>query len=287
MSTTVHLGISTCPNDTFAFHAILNRRIDLDGLEFRIDLRDVQELNESLLGGKYDVAKASFHAALLCANETIVLPSGSALGFGVGPVLLSHQEQLSPAAFVENQRQAPKVLCPGQLTTATLLYRLFHDAGEIEQVVFSEIIPRLEQRSADFGVCIHEGRFSYQTHGLFLIEDLGRAWEAKTDCPLPLGGILARRSLGSELLDRIQHTIRRSIEYAHANRHETLATMKQYAQELSDEVLFAHVDLYVNRWTTNLGEIGQHSLSRLSSIAKESGLIASEKQQLEVLCLSR
>ncbi|HMO16121.1 MAG TPA: 1,4-dihydroxy-6-naphthoate synthase [Pirellulaceae bacterium] len=278
----VHLGISTCPNDTFAFHAILQQRIDTNGIDFHVELKDVQELNLALLAGRYDVGKASFHAALRLTNEMVVLPSGSALGFGVGPVLLSHQSQHSPEQMTAAAHE-PTVLCPGELTTASMLYRIFHQVGRIEQVVFSEIMPRLEARDSDFGVCIHEGRFSYQDHGLFLIEDLGTTWEHSTSSPLPLGGILARKSLGHDLLERIQTTIRDSIEYALNHRQETVATMKAFAQELNDEILFAHVDLYVNDWTIDLGQTGREAIRRLEQIAIENGLIAYRNANIEIL----
>ncbi len=285
MAKKIRLGISTCPNDTFAFHAILHKKIDLEGLEFRIDLLDVQELNTALLAGHYDVCKASFHAALYCREETVVLPSGAALGFGVGPVLLSHQPDRSPERYAELALK-PIVLCPGSLTTATMLYRLYHSAGEPEQVVFSEIMPRLQTRTADFGVCIHEGRFSYQDYGLHLIEDLGETWESSTGSPLPLGGILARRSLGESLSRTIQSIIRGSIEYAQAHRTETVATMKQYAQELDDDVLFSHVDLYVNPWTLDMGEVGQQALRKLTQVAKARGIIEHDGGEIEVLSTS-
>ncbi len=281
MSEQIHLGISTCPNDTYAFHGILNRKIDLQGLEFRIELLDVEELNRRLMAGEFDVAKASFHAALLLTGETLVLPAGSALGFGVGPVLLSNQT-LSPQEFAEENHRPPTVLCPGQHTTAHLLYRLFHKNTQIDQAVFSEIMPGLQNKKYDFGVCIHEGRFSYQAAGLHLIEDLGTTWEEQTASPLPLGGILGRRSLGSALLKKILSVIQASIQYAHEHRLETLATMQKYAQEFSDEVLMAHVDLYVNEWTTELGEVGRSALQKLGEIAQQMKIVE-EGCQLQVL----
>ncbi|MEZ6135890.1 MAG: MqnA/MqnD/SBP family protein [Pirellulaceae bacterium] len=133
-----------------------------------------------------DVAKASFFAALKVADRMVVLPSGSALGFGVGPLLLASQSGTSPSNYQQ------LTLCPGEDTTATLLFELFYrQATRIEQVVFSEIMPRLQRAQADFGVCIHEGRFTWQAAGMHLVEDLGQRWETTTHCPLPLGGILA------------------------------------------------------------------------------------------------
>ncbi len=268
MTRPIKLGISTCPNDTFAFHAIMNRSIDLCGLEFDIELLDVQQLNENLLGGRYDVAKASFHAALLLGEDMLVLPSGAALGFGVGPLLLSRHADLDPLQYREQRGADPVVLCPGRTTTATLLYRLFYgDQCEMWQVVFSEIMPALEAGAADFGVCIHEGRFTWQQSGLHCVADLGEHWEQATGSALPLGGILARRALGQELLATVQQVIRSSIEYGLAHRQETLPTMRQYAAELDDNVLFAHVDLYVNEYTIELGEPGRSAIQMLSQMA--------------------
>lgn len=258
----IRIAISTCPNDTFAFHAILNRKIDLRGLDFEFDLLDISELNRRLLSQQYDVVKASFHAALTVAADYWVLPSGSALGFGNGPLLLASKEATQP----DSQKQL--TLCPGEHTTATLLFRFFHDNTQIEQVVFSEIMPRLQQQRADFGVCIHEGRFTYRDSGLFLVEDLGTRWEQETECPLPLGGILARKDLGDTTTAQIQAVVRDSIQYGMANREETKATMQRYAQELNDDVLFQHVDLYVNQWTLDLGAEGQQAIEKLNGLAK-------------------
>ena len=279
MTQRIHLGISTCPNDTFAFHGLLTNRIDTEGLTFDIELMDVQELNDRLFAGDFDVAKASFHAALLLTDELGVLPSGSALGFGVGPLLLSAKPGTHPTNS-PNMR----VLCPGRHTTATLLYRLFHpNEGRLDQTIFSDIMPALQNGTADFGVCIHEGRFTWQEHGLGCVEDLGTVWEQATNTPLPLGGILARHRLGDDLLRRIQRTIRSSLEYGLANRDQTLESMRKYAQEFSDDVLMQHVDLYVNDWTVELGDVGVRSLQALTDKAKEVGILDGAARSVEVV----
>ena len=273
--TPIHLGISTCPNDTFAFHGILERTVDLRGLAFRVELLDVEELNRRLFAGDFDVAKASFHAALQLAGELGVLPVGSALGFGVGPLLLAARADThprDPVTSTDGSRIA-RVLCPGAHTTATLLYRLFH-AGEgvLDQVVFAEIMPALETGTADFGVCIHEGRFTWQQHGLALVEDLGEVWERTTSTPLPLGGILARHRLGGPRIQAVTDVLRDSLAYALSHRDETVPTMRRHAQELTDDVLFKHVDLYVNEWTTDLGDTGRTALRMLSRQATRVGV---------------
>lgn len=278
MTIPIHLGISTCPNDTFTFHALMQRRVDWRGCDFRVDLLDVEELNERLLAGEFDVAKASFHAALHLSAEMGVLPTGSALGFGVGPLLLASRPNSHPAEPIQTtvgRSHRPRVLCPGKWTTATMLYRLFHPgAGDVQQVVFSQIMPALVAGQADFGVCIHEGRFTWQDQGLSLVEDLGQRWERETGGPLPLGGILARRRLGNATLRRVQAVIADSLQYGLAHREDAMGTMRRYAQEMDDRVLWAHVDLYVNRWTQSLGDEGRDALAQLSEKAAESGLVA-------------
>lgn len=294
----IRLAISTCPNDTFAFHAILEKTIDLQGLEFDIQLLDIQQLNEGVLEGRFDVAKASFYAAARLSDQVLVLPSGSALGFGVGPLLLASNSKTTPGA---NITQAPSIdsndavdgtltLCPGQSTTAAMLFQIFYreaiELGQtrVEHRLFSEIMPSLIAKRSDFGVCIHEGRFTWEQEGLFLVEDLGTRWELETQTPLPLGGILVRRDLDHDLIQRIASVIRSSVEYGLAHRDETLPTMRRHAQELNDEVLFSHVDLYVNDWTIELGDAGGEALRVLSERARDCGLIPQETPDIQIWC---
>lgn len=267
--TRVRIGISTCPNDTFAFHALLAGEVRAQGLELDFTLLDVEELNRRMLAGELDAAKVSFHAALACAAEVVVLPSGSALGHGVGPLLLA-----APPTATGPARERPRVLCPGRWTTAHLLWRLFHDGeADVEQVIFSAIFPALQAGRADLGVCIHEGRFTWKEAGLALREDLGATWEAATGAPLPLGGIVVRRALGIGVAQALQDAIRRSIEWGRAHREACLPTMRQHAQELAEPVLWAHVDLYVNERTLDLGAEGRAALAALSERARERGLL--------------
>ncbi|MEL7497449.1 MAG: 1,4-dihydroxy-6-naphthoate synthase [Planctomycetota bacterium] len=279
------LAISTCPNDTFAFHAILENKIDRDGLNLEIELLDIQQLNDGLFAGDFDVAKASFHAAARLADSTWVLPSGSALGFGVGPLLLAAQPDTSP---LDSTGQPTRSLCPGVHTTAAMLFQMFYGQAlsdgltEVEHVLFSEIMPQLKRHEADFGVCIHEGRFTWQQEGLSLVEDLGTRWENETNCPLPLGGILVRRSMEATKIAKLQKLIQLSIQYARDHRLETTTTMRKHAQEFDDEVMFQHVDLYVNDWTLELGDVGIKALAELSHRAKTCGLVSSQTGPIEV-----
>lgn len=275
----IRLGISTCPNDTFAFHGLLTRAVDWQGIDFEIELLDVETLNERLLSGGFDVCKASFHAALLTADDVVVLPSGSALGFGVGPLLLAAEPVMRPSP---DTRPSPAIrptdasqltLCPGRHTTAALLFDLFYPrSSRVEHVVFSEIMPRLQARTADFGVCIHEGRFTWQAHGLALVEDLGTRWERETGCPLPLGGIVASRRLPAATIATVQRVIHDSLMLALRDREAALPTMRRYAQEFDDRVLMQHVELYVNDWTVDLGPTGAKALDELSARAAALGL---------------
>lgn len=277
MTQRIRLGISTCPNDTFAFHALMNQLVDWRGLQFDVELLDIQQLNDGIAGNKFDVAKASFHAALSWTRKMVVLPSGSALGFGVGPLLLASRPNDLP------QDQTQVTLCPGRDTTAALLFKLFYpNVTQVRQVLFSQIMPQLESGRADFGVCIHEGRFTWQSAGLSLVEDLGMRWEQETKCPLPLGGILALKDLGDTVIGQVQAVIRDSLEFALSCPAEALPTMRRYAQELDDAVLMKHVDLYVNEWTTELGPVGQQSLDELSQRARAAGATPLDAPPLEV-----
>ena len=284
------LAISTCPNDTFAFHGILAGKVDCKGLNFDIQLLDIQQLNDGLFANKFDVAKASFHAAALLTGQTVVLPSGSALGFGVGPLLLAAEPNSAPGKILPETANpnVTSTLCPGKHTTAAMLFQLFYSQAinsgqtKVSHELFSAIMPALQQKAADFGVCIHEGRFTWASEGLFLVEDLGTRWEKETASPLPLGGVLARRDLGGELIGKIQSVIQASIKYGLENPDEAIATMREYAQEFDDTVLMKHVDLYVNQWTVELGDVGAKALHVLSTKAKECGLIPAGSQDIEV-----
>ena len=260
----IKLGISTCPNDTFAFHAILNRKIDLRGLEIETTLLDVQQLNKDLKLKTFDFSKASSYAALENSDSYQLLRSGSAMGFGVGPLLLANKTSSVP-------NSTSKVLCPGKNTTAFLLFKNFYpEAKNIEEVVFSEIMPALKKEEADFGIVIHEGRFTYQEEGLILVSDLGKLWEDKTKLPLPLGVILARSTLSDKIKEDFNIILKKSVQYAYQNKEETFLTMQKYAQELEPEVIWKHVELYVNELTIDMGDLGLRAINELSSVCPEN-----------------
>jgi len=275
----VRVAISPCPNDTFAFHGLLTGAVRPRGFEVALELHDIQALNAGFAEGRFDAAKVSFAAALAWGASSVVLRAGSALGFGVGPLLLARRG----APALKAGDGAIRVLCPGEHTTAHLLYRLFHgDVGRVEHLVFSEILVALERGDADYGVCIHEGRFTYARHGLTLVEDLGATWESRMRAPLPLGGIVARKSLGAAVIDELDAAIRASLDLARAEPDAALATMRQHARELDDAVIRAHVDLYVNEWTRELGPVGTNALRVLSRAARESGFVARHLPELTI-----
>lgn len=274
--TSVAIGISTCPNDTFAFHALMNGEVVAEGLELSFELADVEELNSGLRAGHLDVCKASAHTALSLWDRVGALPCGWAVGHGVGPVVLAARRG-DPAQGAGPRHVAganPIVLCPGAGTTATLLWKLFHpEPVELRQCVFTEIMPALRAGRADLGVCIHEGRFTWREQGLTQVEDLGETWERATGSALPLGGLVARTSLESDVVARLVRAVRASLEWGLAHRDACLPTLRRHAQEHGDDVLWAHVDLYVNERTLDLGDAGRGALAALSRLARERGLL--------------
>jgi 1,4-dihydroxy-6-naphthoate synthase len=275
VSRALRVGLSTCPNDTFAFHGLLTGAVSTRGLQLEFELADVQALNEGLRAGRFDAAKVSFAAALGLAGDHVVLPAGAALGFGVGPVVLAARPGPPPAR--------PRVLCPGEDTTATLLWRLLHsEPADVRQVVFSQIMPALERGEADLGVCIHEGRFTWRARGLHLVEDLGERWERSSGGPLPLGGIVARGELGADVLGRLADALRASIRYGFAHRDEALETMRAHAAEHDDAVLLQHVELYVDDETVALSAAGRAALASLARRAREAGLASAHGPALKV-----
>jgi len=284
--TSVAIGLSTCPNDTFAFHALMAGEVDAEGLELSFELADVEELNRGLRAGNLDVCKASAHTALSLCDRVGALPCGWAVGHGVGPVVLARDaagpgapRRVAASRAAErrgagSRRARPIVLCPGEGTTATLLWKLFHpEPVELRQCVFTEIMPALRAGRADLGVCIHEGRFTWREQGLTRVEDLGETWERATASALPLGGLVARTSLESGVVTRLVRAVRASLEWGLAHRDACLPTMRRHAQEHRDDVLWAHVDLYVNERTLDLGAAGRAGLAALSRLARERGLL--------------
>jgi 1,4-dihydroxy-6-naphthoate synthase len=254
-------AISTCPNDTFMFHQFIEREaFPTIGDRYEVTLLDIQELNVRMDREEFDFCKVSSVQAIRRRDVYAVCDAGASLGFGVGPLLLRRKGV--PALHADS-----KVLCPGIGTTASALFTSFYPSlGSIEHVVFSEIMPALSSGEADYGVVIHEGRFTYQEFGLELVADLGELWEKRFALPLPLGCIVAHKRVPSEVVAVFETSLRESIAFAYGHREAAFGVMQRYAQELRPEAIWAHVDLYVNRWSTSLGEEGARAFAELTQL---------------------
>jgi 1,4-dihydroxy-6-naphthoate synthase len=264
------LAFSPCPNDCFIFDAIVHRRIDLEGLEFAVRLADVEALNKAAFSGDARVTKLSYHAYAYCADRYVLLDAGGALGRGCGPLLIS-KRLISPEEVASG---GLRIAIPGKYTTANFLLGLaFPDAHDTTELLFSEIESALLSGAYDAGVIIHENRFTYAAKGLRKIVDLGEFWEAETGAPIPLGGIVIDRSLPDEVKRRVNRVVRRSVEYAFANRDASLPYVRMHAQEMSEEVMYRHIDLYVNEFSIDLGEQGRRAVDVLFARARAAGII--------------
>jgi 1,4-dihydroxy-6-naphthoate synthase len=271
------LAFSPCPNDCFVFDAIVNRRIDLEGLEFSVRLADDEALNKAAFAGDVDVTKLSFHAYAYCADAYVLLDAGSALGDNCGPLLIS--KRLIAADEVASGRL--RIAIPGKYTTANFLLGLaFPDATDKTELLFSEIEPALLSEQYDAGLIIHENRFTYQAKGLKKIVDLGEFWEQETGAPIPLGGIVIRRALPDAVKDAVNRVLRRSVEYAFAHRGASLPFVREHAQEMSEEVMYKHIDLYVNDYSIDLGPSGRRAVELLFERAASAGVIPRLEQSL-------
>ncbi len=271
------LGSSPCPNDCFVFDALVNRRIDLEGLEFDIHMADVEALNKAAFSGDADVTKLSYHAYAYCADRYVLLDAGSALGRNCGPLLISKRE-ISPAEVAGGSM---RIAIPGKYTTANFLLGLaFPNARRTTELVFSDIESALLNGDCDAGVIIHENRFTYEAKGLRKIVDLGEFWEQETASPIPLGGIVIRRSLADEVKHRVNRLLRRSVEYAFAHREASLPFVRQHAQEMSEAVMYQHIDLYVNHYSVDLGADGRRAVETLFTRAAAKGVIPPMTQPL-------
>lgn len=263
------IGFSPCPNDTFIFYALMHRRVQAAGLRFApAMLADVETLNEWAMAGRLDVTKISFHALGHVLDKYELLNAGAALGRGCGPLLVARRK-LDPVALA-----AGKVAIPGRFTTAAMLLRLFAPAcSNLVVMRFDRIMPALAAGKVDAGVIIHEGRFTYQQHGLILIQDLGVWWEEISGMPIPLGGIAAKRSLGEEHLRAIEAAIRASVRWSFAQPDACLPYVKQHAQELDDKVIGDHIGLYVNPFSEDLGEEGQTAIEEFLRRGQEAEIL--------------
>lgn len=264
------LGFSPCPNDTFIFDALIHHKIDTEGLTFEVSYDDVETLNQKSLTGELDITKLSFHAVAYVSDKYALLDAGSALGFGVGPLLISKSAIKKPDAEIPDL----KVGIPGKLTTANFLFSLaFPEARNKVEMLFSDIENALAKGDIDLGVIIHENRFTYHDKGLIKVLDLGEYWEEKTGSPIPLGGILIKRSLPEEVKLKVNRLVRKSVEYAFKNPKSGLEFIRSHAQEMSEAVMYKHIELYVNKFSVNLGTEGRKAVQTLFEKATETGVI--------------
>ena len=279
------LGFSPCPNDTFIFDALIHHKIDTEGLEFEVFYDDVETLNQKAFRGELDITKLSYHAFAYIADKYVLLDAGSALGFGVGPMLISDLE-ISISDLQKNQIRDrtseirnPLIGIPGKYTTANFLLGLaFPEATNKQELVFSDIEDAVLEGRIDVGLIIHENRFTYQDKGLKKIIDLGDYWEKQTGCAIPLGGIVANRNLPEDVQHKITRVLRKSVEFAFANPKSGLEFIRSHAQEMSEEVMYKHIDLYVNKYSLNLGEEGKKAIKLLFDTALEKGIIPEIKE---------
>lgn len=275
----VSLGFSPCPNDTFIFYAMVHGRIETEGLAFNELLLDVETLNQKALNTELDVTKVSYHALGHLRDDYCLLRSGGALGRGCGPLVVSKH------VYAMHELRDRKIAVPGKLTTAYMLLQLYDpsfrfDPDRIIVMPFDRIMKSVVQEEVDAGLIIHESRFTFASHGLKKIIDLGEWWEGETGYPIPLGGIIARRSLGIELINKLDSLVRRSVSYAFKNRDETMSYIKQHSQELSDKVINQHIDLYVNDYSIEMREEGERAVREFLSRAEHAGVVPLSDQSI-------
>ncbi|MGY3054558.1 1,4-dihydroxy-6-naphthoate synthase [Pedobacter sp. UYEF25] len=268
------LGFSPCPNDTFIFDALIHHKIDTEDLEFEVFFDDVETLNQKALRGELDVSKLSFHTLAFASDRYALLDAGSALGFGVGPLLISKKEYAANLTDEGVDYEKLKVGIPGKYTTANFLLGIaYPQLTNKKEMLFSEIEEGLINDKIDLGLIIHENRFTYQDKNLHKITDLGDYWEKLTGCAIPLGGIVVNRKLERAVQLKVNRLVRKSVEYAFAHPDASLDFIKEHAQTMQESVMRKHIDLYVNNYSIDLGEGGRKAIDTLFIWAKSRGII--------------
>ncbi len=280
--TTLTIGFSPCPNDCFIFDAMIHHKIDTEGLEFDVFMDDVETLNQKAFDNSLDITKLSYHAYAYITNSYQLLNAGSALGNGCGPLLVSMS---SDANYVitnlESKMSNITIAIPGKFTTARFLLGLaFPFAINTVEMRFSEIEDAVVRGEVDAGVIIHENRFTYQDKGLKKIIDLGEYWETLAIAPIPLGGIVIKRSFSEEMKQKVNRVIRRSVEYAFANPEASKVFVKLHSQTMHDDVIKKHIELYVNEYSLDLGDKGKRAVKLLFDKAQEMGLIEKIEEEI-------
>jgi 1,4-dihydroxy-6-naphthoate synthase len=264
---TLTIGYSPCPNDTFIFYALTHGKVRLPGIEFREQLEDVETLNRMALDGRLDITKISYHALGHLRERYALLRAGGALGRGCGPLIVAR------AGTTLRDLKKGSIAIPGKLTTAYLLLRLFDPTIEnITVMTFDHIMDAVSKGDVTAGLIIHESRFTYPLYNLEKLLDLGEWWERYSGLPIPLGGILGKRTLGRDLLLRVEEGIRKSLRYADAHPDEVMDYCRQHSQEMDGNVMRSHIDLYVNDFSWDLGKEGLAAVRRLFTEAEAHGV---------------
>ena len=265
------LGFSPCPNDTFIFDALIHHKIDTEGLTFDVYFDDVETLNNKAMRGELDVTKLSFHAMAYVLEQYALLDAGSALGFGVGPLLICKNESLLHQNILPADL---RIGIPGKFTTANFLLGIaYPDLLNKQEIVFSEIENALLSDKIDLGLIIHENRFTYADKGLHKIIDLGNFWEGLTGCAIPLGGIVVNRNLDIAVQQKINRILRKSVEYAFSNPKSGIDFIRQHSQEMNETVMYQHIELYVNQYSIDLGVEGRKAIDKLFDMAQSKKII--------------
>ncbi len=268
----ISIGLSPCPNDTFIFDALINKKIDTEGIDFAESLEDVETLNRHAIESIYDVTKISYAVYPEVRKDYIILNSGSAIGTGVGPLLIA--KDYDQDIHVESN----DVAIPGINTTAHFLFSYTYPNALKKVFLRYDQIESFVLEGKGLGVIIHENRFTYQSRGLNKIIDLGEFWEKKNNVPIPLGGIVIKRGIDNEIQQKIDRLIKKSIEFAYSNYPELNDFIRSHAKEMSEDVMRQHIDLYVNNYSLSLGEIGKMAVMKMMDFlaSKNESMLFSE-----------
>lgn len=272
------LGYSPCPNDTFIFDAMVHHKIDTEGLTFDVIMEDVEALNQRAFQQELDITKLSYHALAYLVDNYALLDAGSALGNGVGPLLVTKDEA------IKNKMSSAKIAIPGKYTTANFLFSLAYPESKNKvEILFSDIEGAILRGEVDAGVIIHENRFTYHERGLYKIMDLGEYWESTTGMPIPLGGIVVNRQHPQELQEKINRIMARSVQYAFENPYSSYEYVAAHAQEMDESVRQKHIQLYVNSYTKELGNEGRAAIEYLFKTALDKKIIPQYTSKIFVI----
>lgn len=263
-------------DDAFMFYALVNGKIKSDGLKFVNVLSDIETLNRKAFEGVYDVTAISFHAYAYVSDKYILLPSGSSMGLGYGPILVSKKE------FEPRDLKNFLVGVPGTLTSAFLILKIFEPEVKYKVIQFDKIIEAVIKDEVDAGLLIHEGQLTYSNSGLKKIIDFGNWWQRETGLPLPLGGNVVKKELGFELARKISNLLRESVRYAMENRDEALRYALKFARGMDEKLADKFVGMYVNELTLDCGEVGKKAIQLFLDLGYEKGLIP-KKIEIELL----